>query len=238
MAGDTRLHLVVPLKVPFNQVLVAGDHFLRLSQNVTGEVLPGHTNDITWVIEDFQEGSLDLVIRPTPVVPSLISAMPAVVHAIASGLRMVERQATRPEYFNDTALYHAKNLARLEGVQVKNGDVGSRLTSALRDNVDQIIGPEQEEWGTVEGRIESMTIHGHRRFNLYEPISGNRIECDFAHRIRTEDIGYAVDKRSAVSGIIVYRGDTVVRVAAEEIEVFPSPEELPTADEVFGILAD
>jgi hypothetical protein len=238
MNEDTKLDLVLPLNVPFSQVLIAGEHFLRLSQHVTGEVIPGKGGDVAWVLEDFREGSLALEMQPRPIDQALLPAMPKLVDVIASGLRIIESEAVRPPYFTDTALFHAKGLAKLEGVEVKNGKVGARLTKALREHVDLVFGPEEAEWGTVEGRIESVTIRGQRAFNLYELVTGNKIECSFGHRISTDELGSAMGKRSAVSGVIVYRGDEVLRVTAEELEIFPSPEELPTADEVFGILAD
>jgi hypothetical protein len=238
MKEENQLHLVLPLRVPFNQVLIAGDHFLRLSQSVTGEVLPERGNDVIWVFDNFNEGSLDLIVRPEPVTSELALAMPRVVHAIASGIRMVEREAKRPDYFNDVALLHLKNLARLEGVRVNTGKVGAPITAAARNNVDRIIGEEQEEWGSLEGRIESLTVHRERSFNLYDPINEERIECSFGYRIPTETVGLAVEKRVAVYGRIVYRGGKIVRMRAEEIEVFPAADQLPTAEEVFGILSD
>lgn len=234
---DAGLHLIVPLDVPLSQVLTAGDHFLRLVQSVAGEVLQTPSL-VTWVFDGFSAGSLDLHVRPEPKTADLAPAMPVVTHAVAAGIRELETRPSRPAYFNDAALQHAKDLARLEGVMIRNGNVGSPMTGTLRQNVDLIIGSEQEEWGTIEGRIESLTVHRVRSFNLYEPITGERIECSFGYRIPVEQIGLAVERRSAVSGRMVYRGDRIVRMAAEEIEIFPGPDELPTADEVFGILAD
>ena len=229
------LHLLLPLRVPFRQVLIAGEHFLRMSQSVAQEIV---SDVVTWVFDDFKDGSLDLILKPEPDSLELAPKMPTVVHAIVQGVRTVEREPTRPPFFTDAALYHAKNLAKLDGVRIKNATAGSELTHALRNNVDRIVGPDDEEWGTVEGRVESLTVHRKRAFNLYEPISGDRIECSFGRRIPADEIGNAVEKRVAVSGKIVYRGDKIVHVLAEEIEVFPSDDQLPTIEDVLGILAD
>ena len=232
------LYLLLPLDVPLNQLINAETHFLRLAQSVATE-FSTDPNAVTWVFDHFREGSLDLAVRAQPRLdePAAID-IARIVDAVASGVRLIEQEATRPPFFTDAALQHAKDLALLDGVRVQNGRVGSALTDKLRRHVDEVFGQELEEIGTVEGKIESLTVHGRRVFNLYEPISGDKIECHFGYRIPSEEIGRAVEKRVAVHGIITYRSGQIARMKAQTLEVFPALEDLPTADEVFGILAD
>ena len=232
------LHVVFPRGVPFRQLIAAERHFLRLLSSVAAEVLPEERTPVTWVFDDFAEGSLDLAIRPEPATARIRpEEMPRLVDAIAKGIQTIERTPTRPPFFNDAALQHARDLAGLEGVRVQNGSMGSPMTNKLRRHVDELFGQEMQEIGTVEGTIESLTVRQRRVFNLYGPLTDELIECSFGHRIATEDIGRAVEKRVAVHGVITYRGGEISRVLAESIEVLPE-EDLPSADDVFGILAE
>jgi len=72
---------------------------------------------------------------------------------------------------------------------------------------------------------------------VYDALTGERIRCDFAHRIEVSDIGAAAERRVAVHGEIEYRqSGEIVRVIATMLDVFPEEEDLPSPDAVRGIL--
>ena len=127
----------------------------------------------------------------------------------------------------------------LEGVRVQNGSMGSPMTNKLRRHVDELFVQEMQRDRNRrrDDRVAHRSPATSLQYNLYGPLTDERIECSFGHRIATEDIGRAVEKRVAVHGVITYRGGEISRVLAESIEVLPE-EDLPSADDVFGILAE
>lgn len=116
----------------------------------------------------------------------------------------------------------------------------SDITKRTVANVEAILAEDEyEALGTVEGRLEAVNVHNRNYFNVYEDLTGRRVECQFGSDIPAEEIGAAIGQRVSVYGTLVSRETgRVVRVKVEEIDVFPSSEHLPSIDDIEGIVAD
>ena len=123
-------------------------------------------------------------------------------------------------------------------IRVGEGVATTQMTADLSTHVEVILGNTVTSIGTVEGRLEGVNVHGGSRyFAVYDDLTGERIQCHFGHRISAHDIGLAVEKRVAVQGEIRYRENgEIVSVNALSLSSFPPEHELPTADDVLGIL--
>lgn len=242
---ENELHLHLSAEgVPLSRLLDAQNAFLQLANEVARTVAETAETPATWVVSEIREGSLELVLRPEPNANVPIDVMPRIVTAIARGVASLQRRARRPPYFSDRALERAKDLAKLRGdklplIEVADEHVGTQLTDHLAANVDLLLGEPIQEIGTVEGYLEQVSLHGGQRlFAIFDPVSRLRIDCLIGHRIPAQEIGQALEKRVAVTGIIKYRSTgEIINVSARELVVFPSDDELPSADDVRGILA-
>lgn len=219
-----------------------------LIREVAGE-LAGR-DAVRWVVEDVRRESplrFELSAHPTKeeVPKHLVSQVAA---AITSGITLIEERPERPAYFTDTALDRAKDLASRVGDDVRavrfrtrNGDIGEPVTVTKRlvANVDDLIGPRLERFGSVEGRLEGLLAHTRRVFYVWEPLTDRRIECIFGDRIPLDEVLSAFGRRVSVRGLIRTRktGEKL-SIEAREMYVFPPEEELPSVDEIEGILTD
>jgi hypothetical protein len=100
------------------------------------------------------------------------------------------------------------------------------------------MGPPQDSIGTVEGKLQALNIHEKPpRFAIYDLLTDRRVECYFTTRIKLEDVLAGVGRRVAVTGLIKTRptGERV-SIEARELRLFPAEDELPTPDDVRGIL--
>jgi hypothetical protein len=221
-----------------------------LVREVTGELTGGGKDAVQWVVEEIRrESPLRLELSPRAakddVPPQLVGQVASV---ITEGIALIEERPERPRYFNDTALDRAKDLASRIGDEVRavrfrrrNGALSKSVTvtQRLAANVDEIIGPRLERFGTVEGRLEGVLVHRRRVFYIWETLTNRRVECTFGDRIELADVLAAFGRRVSVRGLIRTRktGEKL-SVEAGDLYVFPPEEELPTIDEVQGILRD
>jgi hypothetical protein len=198
---------------------------------------------IRFVVTEANAGSFDLSARPQSAKRNVPAAvMPRIAKTITSGLRMLERSATRPKHFSDTALLKVRDLGKLTTpetpiIKIGNGANSIPLSSRLLANVEAVLAPELTSIGTVEGKLEGLIIHGKNRFLVFDPLTGRQVVCYFGERIRYDTVLTMFGKRVAVTGAIrSRRSGEKVDINVTRIEALPPDEELPSANDVLGIL--
>lgn len=231
---DVRLELDAPL-VTLSTLVTAAGTFANLVLEVSKEFRGGES--VQWTVE-LEPGSIVLPTKPQ--LPD--QDREALVRAVATGLVTVEERAERPPYFNDRALIQARTLANLSTddtpIRIRNGTASVRLTKQAVAHVDQVTGEAPPRIGTVEGRLEFVDIHGRPTFAIWERMSSVRVECVAdVDAISLDDLRRALGRRVAVRGRIrSTKGGQKRRIDATDLRVFPAEEELPSADDVRGIL--
>jgi len=158
---------------------------------------------------------------------------------VSNGLKQIQQQAVRPPYFTDAALEKARDVVTMirktEGLLSVDS---TQLDEHVVANVNEVLGAIVTAIGSVEGYMEAFNVHGSNRyFYVYDILTGTRIRCDFGHRIAAAEVGATAEKRVVVHGEIRYREDgQLIKVMAHSIEVKPDDEDLPSANDVLGIL--
>lgn len=242
-ATDEVLHLVLPDSgVSFSRLLDVQRAFLNLIREV-GRTLAGERG-VVWVLHETQSGSIDLGVRAVPTSPRVSESVSReIATTISDGMATLATGPQRPPNFTDAALERAKDLANvltdeLPVVTVRNGHAAARVTNILAAHAETVLGEPIAVFGSVEGTLESLTVRDQRQFSVYDPLTDERIECRFGTRISPRVIGSAIESRVRVYGEIRSRATgQIMYVRADEIEVQPDADTLPTADEVRGILS-
>ncbi len=230
---EVRLELDAP-SVSLSVLVSAAGTLANLVNEVSRSVTRGEA--VEWTVQ-VRAGSVVLPVRPqaTPDTRALL------VRAVSDGLATVEERAERPPHFSDRALVQARALANLSTddhpVRIGNGHRIVRLTKAMVAHVDQVTGDAPPRIGTVEGRLDSVNVHGRPMFSIWERATGERVECVAGEGLTVEDLGAALGRRVAVRGRIrASKGGEKRRIDATDLHVFRSEQELPSADDVRGIL--
>lgn len=101
------------------------------------------------------------------------------------------------------------------------------ITSALRENTQKIIGPDEESLGSISGRLEAINLHQQNVFWVYPPVGAYKIKCFFRKEQKTHAIE-AIDKYVTIFGILRYkqRDDFPYAMDVDEL-VVNAPERLP-----------
>jgi len=233
-------------ELPLSALVAAARDLLVLVTEVGTSVENG--SGIRWVVDAMSKASpAVLAVRPVVAddmkdyVPS--SGLAAMIDAIPTGIHVLEGSSeARPRYFSDRALEKLRDLTEFVGkgmTTVKLGSNGDRIDLGERvaSGIAALLAPNVRSWGTVEGRLESVTVHGSREFSVYDLLTRQRVRCTFGRRISPSDIGRMVERRVAVFGEIRARqSGIVVSILAETIEALPKETDLPAASTAVGVL--
>lgn len=241
--GSTfELHLEGP-RVTLERLARSARAALALLREVDSEITRHAGGALEWVVEDLRSGSAHISAFPEVKHDNIPSnAVEKILDSVGQGLEEIESEARRPRYFTDSALEMARELTgalRDEGiiaVTIRTNGVAVSLTTRLAANVDELISGKLKSIGSVEGRLETISLHGKEFFSVYEALTGKAVRCYFPRKL-LDRVKEALSKRVQVSGTIwTTRTGETVSIQVDSIEIFPEESDLPSARTVRGLL--
>ena len=224
--------------LPSGKFIAAVTSFFRLLNSVADSAT--HTkNAVEWLVE-VQKGS---AIIQAEAVPNNVDIryVPEAVQAITSGLYTLEEgHGERPPHFTDEAMKAVRTLSRLSSsevfVRVTANDFVGRLSTQAVASVDSVLEASYSDYGSIEGRLEVVSIRQSPKFNLYDDLTDQAVVCHFKET-RLPDVMAAFNRRVSVWGDIRYRKDGLpVNIQVEGFSVFGAENELPSINDIVGIL--
>lgn len=217
----------------------AFEHFLGLVREVTKAVTP--RRHPIWLVKIYP-GSAGIGFYPKVGVLTA-DEMSVVRQAILSGVQQLE-EGKRPVQFTDRAIDHARGIAkafksrqRPARLRIWNQNKKSiQIKPAIEETAAKLLEPVYEDYGSVEGTLEILSGHGKFELVVYDPIRGHAIKCEVGE-VEIKDALNSFMRRVEIFGKVRYRRDGMpVSVKVEKIIAFPSKDELPSLDEIRGIL--
>jgi hypothetical protein len=205
---------------------------------------PGGT--LSWNISGLSLGSAVITATPESTEPD-VDVGPQVVAAAVNGLDLLERSPERPPYFSDEALHRARQLVGLIQPKTRIARIIvvappmpivtiSQQTAA---HIDKMVGSGYTALGSVEGRLEAISVHGKPSFGVYDFVEGRRISCEFPSEM-LERVKDALGRRVLVFGRVRFNESdkpTSVR-EIEELRVLRGKDDLPQPEDIVGIAPD
>ncbi len=174
---------------------------------------------------------------------------PETVGLIASTIRdgivaLEENNLSHPPHFSDAALRHVHDLA--ETLVIKRlQDFSLRLwtrkhslavTDRLATSSTLLLTKQVEDYGSIDGKLQTLSERGAMRFVIYETLTDRGISC-FIKPDQLSDAMKSFQQRVEVYGLIGYRPDGVpVSIDVDDIVQFPKREAVPDFWEVHRIL--
>ncbi len=173
--------------IPVDAFLDAAKSFCGLLSDLD-DAVPGGVEPLNWRIAGMSLGSANLTIEPMPKGESGGDRGDTVIATALSGLATIEQEGRRPEHFTDDALKKAKDLVRgIDGAiddislfgNTRGGSVRTlTLTTRTADNVHRLLGTAYAAAGSIEGTLETLSIHGGPMFAVYDVMTARRIQCN------------------------------------------------------------
>ncbi len=221
----------------------AVDSFFAMMDEVTEQVA-GKGKAVSWVIT-VKPGSAIIEATPEATSPEYADVGLRVLRAVQEGTAALERHASVPQFFTEAAIQKFSDLASV--VDVTGNDIAAvnlrfdgaepvALTSAAMTNVQVLLEPNVHSYGTIEGKLQTLTNRRAWKFYVYEDLTDRRVECFFPSEMAdTIETGWR--KRVSVSGVISYRKTgTPVNIRVDAFRILGKGP-LPTWNDMRGILA-
>jgi hypothetical protein len=117
-------------------------------------------------------------------------------------------------------------------------EVKAMINPEVVPDIGKLINVRFQEIGSVEGRLEMISIHRVPRFTVYHAITQRAIRCKFEPKL-LDLVKDALGRRVVVSGVVYfnYRYEAV-RVDLQKLMIFPKEEELPSPKDLRGMAPD
>ena len=216
-------------------------NFYALVNEVESEKI-GKKKPIRWIVS-VREGSIILESTPEPIDISE-EEVENFVNFFGEGIETLEKSAERPEHFSNRALDLVHEISSIPDpqnidfgrIQIFTNGKRHDITSYSKANIDSILGYKVKDFGSVEGKLETISGRKGLKFFVFDSLTDERIRCDIEKELLDEAIE-AFEQRVYVYGLIAYdSAGRPKRIKVEEIKVLPKEEDLPSIDEVGGIL--
>jgi len=222
--------------------LTAVESALRMLGDYDAAISGKADGTLDWIITDVSTGSLKIATQSRSRLEDK-NYGPEVAARFIDGWSSIERQGITPAYLSELGMKRARQLTRLIGREGMTGFVAAssskavEITSQASANIDQLLKVRHCSIGSVEGKLETISIHGKSRFIIYHSRTGKAVTCRVgrdrpAAMIDTEMLGRRVVASGTVCSNI--KGEPL-RVDADNIKVLRHKEELPPTSALSGI---
>ncbi|CCQ72187.1 hypothetical protein [Magnetospira sp. QH-2] len=243
-----------PEQIPTDLAIDLGDDlspedFVAAVRNFLGYVgeitdsQRGDGSDIHWTVR-VREGSALVGVEPNASAPHSRLAM--IYKKAAFGPTALAKGNIKEAALSEKALGHLKNLSELASrhengrgvnlwVERKPISIGTGIARVVKEDWQS----DYYDFGTIEGRLEAiMDSAGSLKIRIKDFLYPRAINCVVPEKL-IEMVLTSFRRRVEIEGRIHYRRDgTPISIEAQIIEVLPEDDELPTADDVRGIMAN
>jgi len=239
----TDLTLEIGENLSPERFMAAARAFFGYVQEITHALSPG-IEPVRWIVR-VREGSALLAVDPSSDISQEV--VQRIYTRTERGIHHLIDQDIEESALPETALRHLRTLSEMTEPGPKNAaPVPLRLwvqkrPITLEPKIASVI---REDWradyndfGTIEGRLETIQeSYGSLQFYIRDALLRLRVRCYFPEKL-LPSVFETFRKRVEVSGVIHYRKNGApVSIEVEHIMGLPDDSELPTAENVLGIL--
>jgi hypothetical protein len=245
--------MATPDQIPTDLTIDLGDdlspeEFLAATRSFLGYVSEitdaqkGDGADVSWTVK-VREGSALIGVEPSPSAP--MSRVAMIYNQAEYGVEALARGDIAGAGLSEKAIGHLKSLSDLAAkhqsgkgvnlwVRKKPVGIGAGIAKSVRED----WASDYHDFGTIEGRLEAiMDASGSLKIRIKDFLYPKAIVCVVPEKL-VQSVLDSFRKRVEIEGRIHYRKDgTPISIEAKLIEVLPEDHELPSADDVRGIMA-
>lgn len=229
-----------PNSIAFKSFVLVMRHYIKILEDLDSAISGEAYGSLDWIVTELKTGSCIVIAEPRSRIAEKNVAL-EVSKAFAQGFEKLEYEGTSPPYLSESGMKYATNMLKLIGregitgykIVYQSGSV--ELSECAFVNIKQLLPTRKTAFGSVEGTLEMISIHGGKpRFNIYYQRTNKAVTCNFAETNVTE-VKDALGKRVIVMGLIDYnvKGEPI-RVELERLRRFRSEEELPSISQMRG----
>lgn len=245
--------MATPDEIPTDLTLdiggeIAPDDFVSAVRNFFGyvrevtEAQEGDGSKVEWTVK-VKEGSSLIGLEPSAAAP--VSRLAMIYNKVNFDVEAVARGDISSTGLSDRALSCLQSLSEIGGkgghaptmqvwVRRQAKPVGAGIARSIREAWES----DYYDFGTIEGRLEAIKdASGSLKIGVRDFLYPRAITCDVPEGM-IDKVFSSFRRRVELNGKIHYRRDgTPISIEASDLDVLPEDDELPSADDVRGILA-
>jgi len=230
-------------RITANKFTKCVNTFFELVNDVAQSV-SGGKKAVDWIVS-VKPGSIVLSLKPDATNGD-IGVVDRTVSTLKNGIDAISRRCRPPKEFSVNAQRKLYELGKIENKKQNEIDhVKLQINRAVRELspssvafVDDLLGTSFKAYGTIDGDLEALDLHGKLTFYIYEDLSGNKVKCIFGEDVYNDVIS-SIRKRVSVYGLIKYKKNGLINsVDIEKITVFPDSDKLPKFSDIIGLYAE
>ncbi|HEY1656758.1 MAG TPA: hypothetical protein VGG14_00305 [Candidatus Sulfotelmatobacter sp.] len=222
-----------PKTIPYRSFLSVANNSLGILDELDTAFSHRRLGAVQWFMNDLSiNGKLRLEIYSRRIElkrKRLPDVAEQVTKSFVTGFRALEQQGKSPAYLSEFGMHKAENLTSVLGhdgaTAVVASDVSTNeeveITKQSAVNLRNLIPEAHRSYGSIEGKLEAISIHRGEHFVVYEAISGKGVMCRFPQLTLTPKAKDHLGDRVQVSGLLSRnaKGEPV-RILIEKPERF------------------
>jgi hypothetical protein len=242
------LHLRItgePRNITVRGFLAAIDNWLKILGDLDSAISGEPQGSLEWFVADLSKGSLVVEVESRSKLENR-NVGPEVANAFVTGMQEIEEKGASPPYLSETGMLRMRQLVRLigregaSGFEVRHLDQSVDVSARSAAAIDQLIRVQQHSIGSVEGKLETISIHGKRpRFIVYHSLTKKAVTCKFEPEQWLEPVKDALGRRVNARGEVHYnvKGEPL-RIELHDLRILRERSELPSTAELGGSAPD
>lgn len=232
----TDLTLEIGRQLQPDRFLAAARHFFGYIKDIASS-LDDDGLAIEWTVR-VREGSMLLAVEPPA--NASVDVLDAIYARVADATASLLSGGIEHPALNESALKHIRTLSDMTeksgGMKLWVRRQPITVTAEIGDHIREDWRADYKDIGTIEGRLEAIQDGASLQIKVKDPLFRQAVTCVLPDRLLKKSLSY-FRQRVEVLGLIHYRRNgTPISIAVDEIEQLPNDEDLPTADDVRGIL--
>ncbi len=110
------------------------------------------------------------------------------------------------------------------------------IDSVFKENIVDVIGPDQFSVGSITGRLEKLNVHNTSRFEIYPTVGPHKLICTFDDS-QLDVVRRAIKRYVTVTGRLRYKqwANFPHAIDTKHIDIHEMDDELPTLEDMRGI---
>jgi hypothetical protein len=239
--------------VSFTTYNTANQKFLQLLRELDSAISGKSGGMVKWYIADLEKnGTLSLEIESRMKKPpkrkrkrrEIYDTAPTVAHSLVTGFENIEKRGISPPYLSEFGLQKLGDMMQLLHENGARGFIATavdehrsvEVTEKAANTLQELLPPRREEEGSVEGTLETVSVHGDKKFIVYDSLTKKGVTCIISRDDLLERAKGVLGSKVAVSGIVHFNiKDEPVRITAvSDLRVFGHGKRLPRASELTG----
>ena len=194
-----------------------------------------------WIIESLHSSNPTITVRPLLENEELINAITDGIESISKGT------LEPPKHWNEPTLEDLRRMRRLfrgrdraKSVEfTREGGKPTKIERDIGEKVEKILRGGFAAFGSIEGTLEAVNLHGYPTFTIWDRLSNAPVRCYFPKdRIWSDRIKQLLEKRVITRGKVNYFNNGLPRsiVSIEDV-IDATPDLLSKTKAEFGSLS-